>query len=64
MEIIIADANIFVYLFRLTLLNKLLLSNFYQIKITQEVFNELTGRTRRIRREHPELSKYYSRSCT
>ena len=55
MELIIADANIFVYLFKCNLLERFLSNTLYEIAVTQEVFDELTDSKRRITRGYPEL---------
>ena len=57
MEIIVADANIFVYLFHCNLLNKFLSNQYYAIKVTQTVQEEITAPGKRIPRDHPELRK-------
>lgn len=57
MEIIIADANIFVYLFNCNLLNTFLSNEIYTIKISKAVFNEITNPNKRIARDFPELRK-------
>lgn len=55
MEIIVADANVFVYFFRCRLLEVFLLCSEYDVKITAAVEQEITDRQKRISREHPEL---------
>ena len=55
MDIVVADANIFVYLFRCQLLSKLLSNNLHKVIITEAVFDELTNTSKRISREHPTL---------
>lgn len=55
MEIIVADANIFVYLFRCKLLSTFLASQNHEIKITKSVESEITDNNKRISREHPSL---------
>lgn len=57
MEVVVADANIFVYLFLCNLLNKVLLSDKFRIKIVEAVFQEITDVKRRISRDYPELRK-------
>lgn len=58
MELIVADANIFVYLFRCNLHITFLSNEFYSIKITRAVANELTDTNKRIAREHPDLRRF------
>ena len=55
MDIVVADANIFVYLFRCQLLSKLLSNDLHKVVITDAVFDELTNTSKRISREHPTL---------
>lgn len=62
MELIVADANVFVYFFRCGLLNIFLSSQKYNITITNAVLNEITNQTRRISREHPEIRTIVLRS--
>lgn len=57
MEIVVADANIFVYFFRCELLNIFLSNQQYKIKIAKAVLNEITEQGRRISREYPALCK-------
>jgi len=56
MEIVVADANIFVYFFITGLINKILNSSDLNIKITQTVYRELTNNYR-ITTEYPMLSE-------
>src|SRR6476660_6401424 len=55
MEVIAADANIFVYLYLCDLLAKFLHSDKYQVKICTAVYNEVTNKNKRISREYPAL---------
>lgn len=55
MEIIVADANVFVYLLLCKLLNKFLSTEAYQVKISTAVYYEITSKNKRISREYPEL---------
>ncbi len=57
MEIIVADANIFVYYYLCNLLARFLSNQKYQIKIANAVFLEITDNARRISREYPRLRK-------
>lgn len=54
MEVVIADANIFVYFFRTNVINKILSSSELDIKITKTVYEELTEKYR-IPTEYPDL---------
>jgi len=58
MDLIIADANIFVYLFKCSVLDNLIYSKHYRIKISTAVFNELTAGNR-IPKEYPTLRKIF-----
>lgn len=64
MEIVVADANIFVYLFRCGIIKKFLSNKQYQIIITQEVLDEITNKNRRISRdrENQGLSEVINRA--
>lgn len=55
MEVIISDANVFVYFYICKLLTKFLSNKKYQIKVTAGVYQEITDKNRRISREYPEL---------
>jgi len=55
MEIIVADANIFVYFHLCGVLKKFLSNNKHRVTIASAVYDEITNRNRRIPREYPEL---------
>lgn len=57
MEIIVADANIFVYLHLCDLLKKFLSNNKYRVTVASAVYFEITDKNKRISREYPELRK-------
>jgi len=54
MEIIVADANIFVYLHLCGLLEKFLSNDRCQVTVASAVYYEITDRNKRISREYPE----------
>lgn len=55
MEVIVADANIFVYFHICNLLTKFLSCKNYRVKIAEAVYLEITDKNKRISREYPEL---------
>lgn len=55
MEIIVADANIFVYLHLCGVLKTFLSNDQYRVTVAGAVYHEITDRNKRIAREYPEL---------
>ncbi len=57
MILIVSDANVFVALFRASLLNKVFHKSLIEVEIPTKIFQELTQRPHRIEREYPELAE-------